>query len=205
MWQPTTDFIGKTNLFRLMNEKGFDDYSEFYKWSISDRKAFWDTTVKHLDIQLAVPYSTVLDDADLENPIWLKDAQMNIVDSCFVADDNQKAISFLKENQTEIRHITYGELASYVNKIANSLYESGLQKGDAIAIDMSMNIEAVAIYLAGIKAGMLVVTVADSFTPKEIKVRFDIAEPKLIFTQDYLVRGNKKLALYDKVLEAGAS
>jgi acetyl-CoA synthetase len=205
MWQPTTDFIRKTNLFQIMNEKGFDDYSEFYKWSISDRKAFWDTTVKHLDIQLAVPYSTVLDDTDLENPIWLKDAQMNIVDSCFVADDNQVAISFLKENQTEIRHITYGELASYVNKIANSLYESGLQKGDAIAIDMSMNIEAVAIYLAGIKAGMLVVTVADSFTPKEIKVRFDIAEPKLIFTQDYLVRGNKKLALYDKVLEAGAS
>ncbi len=205
MWQPTTDFIRKTNLFQIMNEKGFDDYSEFYKWSISDRKAFWDTTVKHLDIQLAVPYSTVLDDTDLENPIWLKDAQMNIVDSCFVADDNQVAISFLKENQTEIRHITYGELASYVNKIANSLYESGLQKGDAIAIDMSMNIEAVAIYLAGIKAGMLVVTVADSFTPKEIKVRLDIAEPKLIFTQDYLVRGNKKLALYDKVLEAGAS
>ncbi len=204
MWQPTTDFIKKTNLFKVMQQHGFDKYEDFYRWSITEKNAFWDTTVKALDIQLKVPYSTVLEVSDLEKPLWLKDARMNIVDSCFQAGSDALAIVYSRENSDEITRLSYAGLEKYVNRIANSLVESGLQPGDAIGIDMSMNIEAVAIYLAAIKAGMIVGTVADSFTPNEIKVRFDIVQPKLVFTQDYLIRGNKKLPLYEKVLDAGA-
>ncbi len=204
MWKPTRDFIQKTNLFKIMQQKGFDNYEDFYRWSVRKRKNFWDTTVKALDIRFDVPYSTVLDDTNPENPVWLKDARLNIVESCFKADKNQTAIIYGKENEKQLNKITYDELEKYVNRIANSLIDNNLQKGDAIGIDMSMNIEAVAIYLAAVKAGITVVTVADSFTPNEIKVRFDIVRPKLVFTQDYLIRGSKKLPLYDKVLEAGA-
>ena len=204
MWQPSPDFIQKTNLYKQMQKQGFEHYQDFYQWSITNRKNFWDTTVKALDIQLKSPYSTVLDDSNIEQPQWLKDARMNIVDSCFKANAKQPAIIYQKENETELQKLSYGELELYVNRIANALIESGLQKGDTIGIDMAMNIEAVAIYLAGIKAGMQVVTVADSFSPDEIKVRFEIAPPKLVFTQDYLLRSGKKLPLYDKVLQAGA-
>jgi len=204
MWIPSKDFIRKTNLYKVMQAHGFDKYDDFYRWSITERNAFWDTTLKALDIQLKAPYSTVLDASDLEKPIWLKDAKMNIIDSCFTAVPDATAIVYSKEHAGEIKRLSYGELEKYVNRVANSLLEAGLKSGDAIGIDMSMNIEAVAIYLAAIKAGMIVVTVADSFTPNEIKVRFDIAQPQLVFTQDYLVRGSKKLPLYDKVLEAGA-
>ncbi len=204
MWQPTPDFIQKTNLYRQMQKQGFEHYHDFYQWSITKHADFWDATVKALDIQLKSPYSTVLDDSDVEQPQWLKDAQMNIVDSCFKADKNQPAIIYQKENETKRQTLSYAELEQYVNRIANALIKNGLKKGDIIGIDMAMNIEAVAIYLAGIKAGMQVVTVADSFSPDEIKVRFDIAPPKLVFTQDYLLRGGKKLPLYDKVLQAGA-
>ncbi len=204
MWQPTTDFIKKTNLYKIMHQKGFKNYPDFYNWSVTDRPAFWDTTVKALDIQLKKPYSSVLDDTDMEKPLWLKEAQMNIVDSCFTAPPDATAIKYQSENSNTISVLTYDDLHKLVNKIANSLIHNGLQKGDAIGIDMAMNIEAVAIYLAAIKAGITVVTVADSFTPNEIKVRFDITSPKLVFTQDYLIRGDKKLPLYDKVLDAGA-
>jgi acetyl-CoA synthetase len=204
MWQPTTDFIKKTNLYKIMQQQGFETYQDFYNWSITDRKAFWDTTVKALDIKLDKDYSTVLDDTNLENPVWLKDAKLNIVSSCFQANGQQPAIIYQNELDNHLKSLTYNELETYINQIANGLYEAGLSKGDTIGIDMSMNIEAVAIYLAGVKAGMQVITVADSFSPNEIKVRFDIVPPKLVFTQDYLIRNNKKLALYDKVLEAGA-
>jgi len=204
MWTPDKDFIRKTNLYKVMKANGFEQYEDFYKWSINNRNAFWDKTVQALDIQLKAPYSTVLDASDLEKPLWLKDARMNIVDSCFNTSPETTAIIYNKENNDEIIRLSYGELEKYVNKIANSLINAGLQAGDAVGIDMSMNIEAVAVYLAAVKAGMIVVTVADSFTPNEIKVRFEIAQPKLVFTQDYLIRGSKKLPLYDKVLEAGA-
>jgi acetyl-CoA synthetase len=204
MWQLTTDFIKKTNLFKTMQKQGFNNYHDFYNWSITDRKAFWDTTVKALEIKLKSPYSTILDDTDLEQPVWLKDAKMNIVDSCFKADGKQTAIVYQKEHGKVLEKIAYTDLEKYVNRIANAFYDNGLQPGDAIGIDMAMNIEAVAIYLAAVKAGIIVVTVADSFSPDEIKVRFNILPPKLVFTQDYLIRGTKKLPLYDKVLEAGA-
>ena len=204
MWQPTTDFIKKTNLYQQMQKRGFAHYNDFYQWSISNKNEFWDATVKALDIKFRSPYSTVLDDTNLENPIWLKDAQMNIVDSCFKANPSQTAIIYQRENKSQLKKMTFKELEEYTNQIANSLKENGLHKGDIIGIDMAMNIEAVAIYLAGIKAGLQVVTVADSFSPDEIKVRFEIATPKLVFTQDYLIRGGKKLPLYDKVLQAGA-
>ncbi len=204
MWQPTPNFIKSTNLYKQMQKKGFEHYQDFYQWSITNRKDFWDTTVKALDIQLKTPYSTVLDDSDIEQPVWLKDARMNIVDSCFKAKPDQTAIVYQKENGDAIQTLSFQDLEAYINRIANALIENGLQQGDTIGIDMAMNVEAVAIYLAAIKAGMQVVTVADSFSPDEIKVRFEIAPPKLVFTQDYLLRGGKKLPLYDKVLQAGA-
>jgi len=203
MWQPSPETIKKTNLYKMMNRYGFSDYESFYNWSITAKKDFWEATTKALQIQFKQPYSKVLNDTDIEKPIWYEDGQMNIVDSCFQADKNADAIVYSKENKDEIIRLTYAELEKYVNRIANSLLQSGLKQGDAIGIDMAMNIEAVAIYLAAIKAGIKVVTVADSFTPNEIKVRFAIEPPALVFTQDYLIRGNRRLPLYDKVLEAG--
>ncbi len=203
-WQPTTDFIKKTNVYKAFKKAGFDNFKDFYNWSINDREKFWDFTINELNIKTKVPYSTVLDASDLEQPIWLKNAKINIVDSCFQAHPEQIAIKFQSEGDEKITEWTYNELNKLVNRISNSLVNSGLKQGDAIGIDMAMNIEAVAIYLAAIKAGIQVVTVADSFSPAEIKVRFDIGKPKIVFTQDFLIRGGKHIPLYDKVIEAGA-
>ncbi len=86
--------------------------------------------------------------------------------------------------------------------MANSLVSEGLVPGDRIAIDMPMTLEAVCIYLGAIKAGIVVATIADSFTPNEIAVRLRITRPKLLFTQDLLHRAGKTLPMYAKVLEA---
>jgi acetyl-CoA synthetase len=204
MWQPEKDFINQTQVYKSMKKQGFDNYSDFYNWSISDKKAFWDTTVRNLGIVFKKPYINILNDQDVKNPKWLIDSELNIVDSCFQAPADQPAIVYSSENEEDIKTISYKQLEEQVNKMANSLIEQGLKKGDVIGIDMVMTPESVIVYLGAIKAGMEVVTVADSFSPNEIKVRFSIREPKIVFTQDYIYRGNKKLPLYDKVLEAGA-
>ncbi|MCB0471597.1 MAG: AMP-binding protein, partial [Flavobacteriaceae bacterium] len=80
----------------------------------------------------------------------------------------------------------------------------GLKAGDVVAIDMPMTLEAVAIYLAAIKAGNPVATIADSFSANEIGIRLKITKAKLIFTQDVLLRSGKTLALYQKVVDAKA-
>lgn len=66
--------------------------------------------------------------------------------------------------------------------VANAL-NAWFSRGDAVAIDMPMTVSAVIIYLATILAGMVVVSIADSFAAKEIATRLHISKARGIFTQ----------------------
>jgi len=203
-WKPSIEIIEQSNIFKMMQAHDFENYEDFWKWSVTQKEIFWKETIHHLGIKLAQNYTSIVDvSKGVENAQWLKNAKLNIVDSCFQNDDDSIAVIFQEEEEGEnIQKVTQKELLSLVNQIANGLVHLGLKTGDYIAIDMPMTLEAVAIYLAGIKAGMPIVTIADSFTPNEIAIRLEITKPKVIFTQDVLKRVNKELPLYAKILEA---
>ncbi|WP_456376075.1 AMP-binding protein [Lutibacter sp.] len=203
-WKPSKKTIEQSNIYKMMQEFGFKKYKDFRQWSVSNKEDFWEATIQNLGIKLNSKYTSILDTSKgVENAAWLNNAKLNIVDSCFQNEDNATAIVFQEEGKT-IQKVTQKELLELVHQIANGLSKLGLKQGDKIAIDMPMTLEAVAIYLAGIKAGMPIVTIADSFTPNEIAVRLKITEPKVIFTQDVLQRVGKELPLYLKVTEANA-
>ena len=205
VWTPNKKNSEQSNIAKMMQKHHFDNYTDFWKWSVTQKNEFWAETIDNLEIKISKPYSTVLDLTNgVENPQWLKDAQLNIVDSCFQNEDNAIAIVYQKENG-KLQNFTQKQLQELVNKIANNFQNFDVKKGDCIAIDMAMTIEAVAIYLAAIKAGIVVATIADSFTPNEIAIRLKITKPKLVFTQNVLLRAGKTLPLYEKVIAANAS
>ena len=205
VWTPNKKNSEQSNIAKMMQKHHFDNYTDFWKWSVTQKNEFWAETIDNLEIKISKPYSAVLDLTNgVENPQWLKDAQLNIVDSCFQNEDNAIAIVYQKENG-KLQNFTQKQLQELVNKIANSFQNFDVKKGDCIAIDMAMTIEAVAIYLAAIKAGIVVATIADSFTPNEIAIRLKITKPKLVFTQNVLLRAGKTLPLYEKVIAANAS
>ena len=76
------------------------------------------------------------------------------------------------------------------------------RSGDALAIYMPMNVEAVTIYLAIIRAGCVAVSIADSLAPREIATRLQLSSALGIITQDVALRGGRRLALYAKIVEA---
>lgn len=67
--------------------------------------------------------------------------------------------------------------------VAHALSALDLEEESAIAVDMPMNVESVIIYLAIVLAGHVVVSIADSFSPREISTRLKISKAKAIFTQ----------------------
>jgi len=201
-WHPSKEVIENSNIHRMMLKNNFDDYAEFWKWSASDKPEFWRQTISNLGIRFKRKYDRILDlSPGEEYAKWIPGAQLNIVDSCFQNADDSIAVVFQEENGT-LQQISQKELLEKVNRVANSLLSEGLLPGDRIAIDMPMTLEAVCIYLGAIKAGIVVATIADSFTPNEIAVRLKITRPKLLFTQDLLHRAGKTLPMYVKVLEA---
>ena len=200
-WIPNDQTIKKSNIYQMMLKNSLKTYEDLWSWAVKNKNDFWSQTVNNLGIKFQKEYDSVFDTSlGIEQTQWLKGGKLNIVDSCFQNSTDSIAVLFQKEGGT-IEKVTQIQLENYVNKIANGLRDLGVEKGDLIAIDMPMTLEAVAIYLAGIKAGNPVVTIADSFTPNEIEIRLKITSPKIIFTQDVQERAGKTLPLYKKIKE----
>ncbi len=200
MWQPTVEKTLNSNIDTLMKKHQFTNYKDLWEWSVAHKETFWEETVANLHIIQHKKFEQILNiDDGVTKAKWLFGAQLNIIDSCFQNKDNATAIVFQKPNK-EVQKVTQKELENLVNKIANSFKNIQVKKGDTIAIDLPMTVECVAIYLAAIKAGIKVATIVDSFTPKEIQVRLQITNPKVVFTQDVLERAGKIFPLYEKVV-----
>ena len=204
-WIPTKAIIENSNIYKMMQKHNIANYNDFWKWSITQKEQFWEETVRNLGIKLKKDFTSILNVTDgVETPKWLYNAKLNIVDSCFQNSNNATSIIYQEEGGS-IQKISQLELKELVNKVANSLCSLGLKTGDKVGIDLPMNFESVAIYLACIKAGFPVVTIADSFTSNEIQVRLKITNPKVVFTKDYLLRAGKNIPLYQKVVDANAA
>ena len=200
-WFPTDEDITEANITRLMAELDIKTYPELHAWSVANRDTFWQLMIERLDIKATDTYTEAQKDA---TGISTKLAKLNIVESCFNTADDTVAIITQRENDENLSTLTYGELESLTNRVANGLVEIGMEPGDAVAIDMPMNAESVAIYLGIVKAGCVVVGIADSFAPEEIATRLRIGNAKAVFTQDYINRAGKRLPLYEKVITANA-
>ena len=204
-WFPSDEHIQKANITDLMRTLSLDSYEALHAWSAQNRLGFWALMIERLGIRFKRGFTQVADlSRGAEYPNWLVDAQLNIVDSCFNAPDDAPAIVFGQESSSTgtLAHITYKELHSLTNRVANGLTDAGFNPGDAIAVDMPMTVESVAIYLGIVKAGGVVVSIADSFAPDEIAMRLRLANAKAVFTQDYIPRAGKQLPLYAKVVAA---
>ena len=201
-WFPVKDEIEQTNIAALMRELNLDAYEALHSWSVRHRSDFWELMIEQLGIQFHRKFSKVMDlSKGDEFPKWLVDARLNIVESCFNAPSDATAIVFQSEG-SGLSTMTYGELNTLTNRVANGLVDAGFQPGDPIAVNMPMHVESVAIYLGVIKAGCPVISIADSFASDEIQMRLRIANAKGIFTQDYIPRAGKQLPLYAKVVNA---
>jgi acetyl-CoA synthetase len=203
-WTPDAATVERANVTRLMRRKGFASYDDLYRWTLTDRPAFWDEVVTDLGIVFQRPPDEVVADvADPEQVTWLPGAKMNIAESCFVGDANAPAIAARVRGGVE--WLSRGELQRRVFRFANGWRAAGWRVGTRAAIAMPMTVEAVTAYLGIVWAGGVVVSVADSFAPEEIATRLRIADADIVVTQDRILRGGKELPMYRKVVEAGAA
>lgn len=203
-WFPSKAQIQNTNLAALMRDRKIDSYHKLHAWSVKNRAEFWDVMIQRLGIRFQQKYKEIVDlSQGVESPQWLVDARFNIVESCFLAPKDAPAIAFGSEGSS-LSQLTYQELHALTNRVANGLVDANFRPGDTIAIIMPMTAESVAIYLGIIKAGCVVVSIADSFAATEIATRLQLSNAKGIFTQDYILRAGKQLPLYRKIIEANA-
>ncbi|CAJ1938533.1 unnamed protein product [Sphenostylis stenocarpa] len=209
----------RTNLGRFMETHAPQLLGLSYKDPITSFPLFqkfslyWSLVLKELSVTFVEPPKCILDTSDpsRHGGTWLPGSVLNIADCCVQPSshpykpDDSLAIVWRDEgfDDSEVNRITLKQLRQQVMLVANAI-DTRFSKGDAIAIDMQMTVNAVIIYLAIVLAGCVVVSIADSFAPKEIATRLRVSKAKGIFTQDFISRGGRKFPLYSRVIEAAA-
>ena len=202
-WMPTAEVIARANVTAAAQDAGCADYRSLQRWSTENRPAFWEMAMRRLGIVLRKPYERIVDASDPIRPVWLPGAQMNIVESCLRAAPDAPAIIY--SSGTAAPEITTtDDLRRLTARVSNALPDLRVGPGDAVAVVMPMTPQAVAIYLGIIAAGVAAVSIPDSFAPAEIATRLRISSAKLVFTQDVVLRGEKRLPLYERVASADA-
>ncbi|GAV63693.1 AMP-binding domain-containing protein/DUF3353 domain-containing protein/DUF4009 domain-containing protein [Cephalotus follicularis] len=227
-WLPHPESAILTNVGRLLESRGkeflgskykdpISSFSDFQEYSVLNPEVYWKTIMDELCVSFSIPPQCILRENTIGNRLssnpggqWLPGAFVNPARNCLSLNSKRKlngiAIRWRDEGDDylPVKSMTFKDLRAEVWLIAYALNALGLEKRSAIAIDMPMNVNSVFIYLAIVLAGHVVVSIADSFAAPEISTRLKISGAKAIFTQDRIIRGDKSIPLYSRVVDAQA-
>ncbi|KAL8474799.1 hypothetical protein ACS0TY_031292 [Phlomoides rotata] len=219
-WSPDPGEAKLTNVGKLLEEHGkeflgskyvdpISSFTSFQEFSVSNPQVYWKTLFGKMNICFSSPPECILrEDSTHPGGNWLPSATTNPASNCLSlnAQRTLEDIAVLwrdeGDDDVSVNKMTIKELRASVWLVAHALETLKLEKGSAVAIDMPMNVNSVVIYLAIVLAGYVVVSIADSFAPTEISTRLKISKAKAIFTQDFIIRGDKRLPLYSRVVDA---
>lgn len=97
----------------------------------------------------------------------------------FAQDDTRKALIWEDEAGNQ-KKISYRELIKNTNRAANVFAERNLQKGDIVLVMIPRLIEAYIVYLAALKAGLVVIPSSEMLRSEDISYRLQHSNAKAI-------------------------
>ncbi|MYD42479.1 MAG: propionyl-CoA synthetase [Gammaproteobacteria bacterium] len=182
-------------------------YEDDYQLSIEDPVAFWQQRQSEIE-WFETPTKTLDQDAN-GSWRWYVDGSLN---SCWLALDRHieagrgdaTALIYDSPATQSIASYTFNELSARVKKVAGAMREAGVSKGDRVIIYLPMIPEAVIAMLACARLGAVHSVVFGGFAPRELAMRIDDAEPKLILTASCGIEFDKVIPykpLVDAALE----
>ncbi|MGP4075368.1 acyl-CoA synthetase MbcS [Halobacillus sp. K22] len=88
----------------------------------------------------------------------------------FAEDPSRKALLWLSEAGGQ-KEVTYEQLLHQANKMGNAFLDHGLQKGDKILVMIPRLIEAYQVYIAALKAGLVIIPSSEMLRAKDLQYR----------------------------------
>lgn len=168
-------------------------YDEFHKRSLTERDAFWSEQAQL--IEWKTPPQQI---CDYSNPPFAKWFVGGITNLCHNAVDrhlesrgDQAALIFVSTETNQEIVYSFRQLHAEVQRMAASLKELGVQKGDRVLIYMPMIAEAAFAMLACTRIGAIHSVVFGGFASGSLASRIEDASPKVIVSADAGSRGGK--------------
>jgi acetyl-CoA synthetase len=204
LFVPPGDLVDEANITAYMKSKGFEDYEEFYRWSLAHRFEFWDDFAREL--HWFAPWHTTFTWTTRPFFQWFVGGKLNIAYNCLdrhMQTTTRARVAFFWEGDDGTsRALTYEELYRVTNRLAQGLRNLGVKKGDRVAIYLPTIPEAIAAMLATARLGAVHTVVFGGFAPGALRDRIIDASAKVLITADGSFRGGKRIALKQLADEA---
>lgn len=182
LWEPPAELVERAVMTRYMRERGFDDYHELWRWSVTDLDGFWASLWDFFGVEGG--YEQVLASREMPGATWFPGGQVNYAEHLFrgKADD---AVAIVHASELrELGEVTWGELRAQTAAMAARLRALGVERGDRVAAYMPNIPETVAAFLATASIGAVWSSCSPDFGPRSVIDRFAQIEPKVLLAVD---------------------
>jgi propionyl-CoA synthetase len=184
-------------------------YADFHSRSLNERDTFWAEQAHMVDWK--TPPQQICDYTNPPFAKWFVGGTTNLchnaVDRHLPERADQAALIFVSTETNEERVYSFRELHAEVQRMAASLKQLGVQKGDRVLIYMPMIAEAAFAMLACTRIGAIHSVVFGGFASGSLASRIEDAEPKVVISADAGSRGGKPVAykpLLDEAIRLSA-
>ncbi len=196
LWQPSSERIKSTNMYRFMNlvnkkyGKNFTQYPDLWEWSVENLADFWTITWEFIDIKASQTFEKAIDDPNkMPGAKFFVNSKLNFAENLLRFRNDRVAIIFKGEDSVR-RTLTYNQLYDEVAKTAASLKKLGIQKGDRVVGFVPNMPESIIAMLAAASLGAVWSSCSPDFGIKGVLDRFGQTQPKVLFTADgYFFKG----------------
>jgi acetoacetyl-CoA synthetase len=115
--------------------------------------------------------------------------------------DSKIALTEIREGNTEVQHLPWGELRRRVGLLANAFRAKGLKKGDRVAVVASTSFDTFICFMAITSIGGLFSSSSTDMGTKGILDRLQQIKPAYVFVDDWTVYNGKTMDLRPKIKE----
>ncbi|MCX5810346.1 MAG: AMP-binding protein, partial [Proteobacteria bacterium] len=207
LWKPSAERIKNANMTRFIDfvnkrfNKQLTGYFDLYDWSVDNIADFWASVWDFVDIKASKKYEKVVDDLKkFPGTQWFTGAELNFAENLLRYRDKEVAFIFKCETKPSVR-ITYEELYNTVGRLASSLKEQGVKKGDRVVGYMPNMSETAIAMLATTSIGATWASCGSELGMQAVIDRFSQIEPKVLFTVDGYLYKNKPFHMLADVKE----
>ena len=192
---PMTDFITWCGKCR---DKTFDDYDDFYDWSISERGPFWSAVWDYCDVRGDKGGIDLVDGDVMLKARFFPEARLNFAENLLAKAGDGDALIFRGEDKVSERW-SWQRLTATVSRLQQALRDLGISEGDRVAAMMPNMPETIALMLAAASIGAIWSSCSPDFGELGVLDRFGQIEPKLFIACDGYWYNGKRQDVADKV------
>jgi len=208
LWVPSKDRIAAAPLTAFMAQaadragKALSSYADLHRWSIDDRKAFWNLVWDFCGV-VGDKGARVLADGDrMPGAAFFPDAKLNFAENLLKKTGPAEAIVFKGEDKV-LRRLSWDELHALVSKLQQLFVSLGVKQGDRVAAMMPNMPETIAAMLATASIGAVWSSCSPDFGEQGVLDRFGQIEPVVFIAPDGYYYNGKEIDVAAKIATVG--